>query len=222
MSRRIVRWRAAAGCAAVVLAVAGCSSSSADGPGTTTGSAGLSASVISVPSTGSGASGSNSPTAPTPSVIDVPTVVATPTSLDPDAQEASDRAAVEAQWVKFWDIYINIVRTPSLDRDALAATVAIDPMHSNLLKSAEYFESQGKDNYGTVGHRLSWLDGIHGSSEVVLSDCQDQSQFGSLEVASGHKLTVGVERDNVKGEFVRGQDGVWRVHELYYLTDTPC
>ncbi|HEY4994625.1 MAG TPA: hypothetical protein VII33_21340, partial [Nakamurella sp.] len=121
MSRRIVRWRAAAGCAAVVLAVAGCSSSSAVGPGTTTGSAAPSASVISVPSTGSGASGSSSPTAPTPSVIDVPTVVATPTSLDPDAQEASDRAAVEAQWVKFWDIYINIVRTPSLDRDALAA-----------------------------------------------------------------------------------------------------
>ena len=150
MSRRIVRWRAAAGCAAVVLAVAGCSSSSADGPGTTTGSAGLSASVISVPSTGSGASGSSSPTALTPSVIDVPTVVATPTSLDLDAQEAADRAAVEAQWTKYWETYINIVRTDPNERLLLAAEVAVDPAQGNLSKSAEYFEGQGKDGQGHV------------------------------------------------------------------------
>ena len=64
MSRQDVRRRAAAGCAAVILGVAGCSSSSADGPGTTTGSAEPSASVIDAPSTGSGTSANSSPTAP--------------------------------------------------------------------------------------------------------------------------------------------------------------
>ena len=42
----------------------------------------------------------------------------------------------------------------------------------------------------------------------------------SGRVAAAQKPTVGVERDNVEGEFGRGRGGVWRAHELYHLTDT--
>ena len=43
------------------------------------------------------------------------------------AGEAADRAAVEAQWVKSWDVYLAIATTPAADREALAATVTVDP-----------------------------------------------------------------------------------------------
>jgi len=222
MSRQGVRRRAAAGCAAVILGVAGCSSSSADGPGTTTGSAAPSASVISVPSTGSGASGSSSPTALTPSVIDVPTVVATPTSLDPDAQEAADRAAVEAQWTKFWITYDGIVRTAPDERLAQLNMVAVPPVTENVLQAASDADQKGIDNYGTWIHRLSWQFPINGSSTAVVADCQDQSETGTYEVASGKVLTVGKERSNMRGEFTKGQDGVWRLQTLYLIGDTGC
>ena len=222
MSRHGVRSRAAAGCAAVILGVAGCSSSSADAPGTTTGSTGPSASVISVPSTGAGASGSSSPTTPTPSVIDVPTVVATPTSLDPDAQEAADRAAVEAQWTKFWITYDGIVRTPPDERLAQLNIVAVPPVTDNVLQAASDADQKGIDNYGTWTHRLSWQFPINGSSIAVIADCQDQSKTGTYEVASGKVLTVGKARSNMRGEFTKGQDGVWRLQTLYLIGDTGC
>jgi hypothetical protein len=124
--------------------------------------------------------------------------------------------------VKYWDIYTNIVRTDKSERSALGATVAVDPALSNLSKSADYFESQGRDTYGSVTHRLSWLEPIDTATEAVLADCQDQSGFGSLDVKTGQKLTVGVERDNVKAHFIKGSDAVWRVSDIYYLEDSPC
>src|ERR1700712_4159082 len=38
------------------------------------------------------------------------------------AGEAADRAAVESQWIKSWDVLLGIGRTPAADREALAAT----------------------------------------------------------------------------------------------------
>src|SRR5664279_4729367 len=45
--------------------------------------------------------------------------------------ESADRAAVESQWVKSWDVYLEIARTPAADREALVATVAVDPTKAN-------------------------------------------------------------------------------------------
>jgi len=216
MSTRRLRWRVLGACVGAGLVLAGCTSTAADGPsssGTT-----ASASVV----TPSSIAASSAAPSPTPSVASVPPASsAVVTSLDPAAQEAADRAAVEAQWIKYWDVYINIVRTAADQRFALAATVAVDPAQANLSKSAEYFESHGRDTYGSVSHRLSWTDAIAKSGQAVLSDCQDQSQFGSIDVNTGQKLTVGVQRDNIKARFVEGPDGVWRVSDIYLL-DTPC
>lgn len=217
--RPSLRWRLAACALLVGTIAAGCTSNSADDPTSTASSSTASPSVVDTSSASPSSSGAASPS---PSVIDPSSPPPSSSTLDPEAQEIADRAAVEAQWAKYWDTYINLVRTSPAERVSLANEVAVDPAASNLLRSAEYFESLGRDNYGSVTHRNSWMQPINGSTSTVLSDCQDQSQFGSLDSATGKKLTVGVERDNISVKFIKGVDGIWRVEEIFYLVDTPC
>jgi len=206
---------------ALALAVVGCTSSSADGPtSSATPSSTATASVVDPPSSSSAVVESTVSASRTASVIDAPTPSSAPS--DPQSQEAADRAAIEAQWVKFWEIYIDFVRTPEPERDLLAASVSIEPIRSDLSKSAANFESEGRDNYGTVKHRLSWIDSISGGTSAVIADCQDQSQFGSISVSTGEKLSVGVDRDNIKGAFEKGPDGIWKLKQIYYIADVPC
>ena len=91
-----------------------------------------------------------------------------------------------------------------------------------MLTDAAQFDSQGLQTYGTLGHRISWPQDINGGSTAVIDDCQDRSQAGSMKVATGDKVTVGVPRDHYQGNLVKGDDGVWRVAEVYYLKDEPC
>jgi hypothetical protein len=138
------------------------------------------------------------------------------------AQETADRAAVEAQWVKSWDVLLGIARTPAPDREALAATVAVDPIKAKMLEAATALDSQSLDTYGALGHRISWPQPINGGTNAVIDDCQDRSQAGSLNTATGDKVTVGVPRDHYQGSLVKGDDGIWRVAQVYYLKDEPC
>jgi len=59
-------------------------------------------------------------------------------------EESADRAAVESQWVKSWDVYLEIARTPAADREALVATVAVDPNKATMLSSARALNSTRK------------------------------------------------------------------------------
>ena len=138
------------------------------------------------------------------------------------AGEAADRAAVEAQWTQFWDVYLAIAITPAADREALVATVAVDPTKANVLSDAAEFDSQGLRTYGTLGHRISWPQPINGATTAVIDDCQDRSQGGAVNTTTGNKVTVGVARDHYQGSLVKGDDGVWRVAQAFYLKDEPC
>ena len=144
------------------------------------------------------------------------------TDSGPPAGEAADRAAVEAQWVKSWDVYLAIATTPAADREALAATVAVDPIKAKMLEAGTQFDAQGLQTYGTLGHRISWPQPINGAPTAVIDDCQDASQTGSMKTATGDKATVGVPRDHYQGSLVRGDDGIWRVAQVFYLKDEPC
>jgi hypothetical protein len=137
-------------------------------------------------------------------------------------EESADRAAVESQWVKSWDVYLEIARTPAADREALVAAVAVDPTKTNMLSDAAKFDSQGLETYGSLGHRISWPQPINGATTALIDDCQDASQSGSMKTATGDKVTVGVARDHYQGSLVKGDDGVWRVEQVYYLKDEPC
>src|SRR5664279_89843 len=112
------------------------------------------------------------------------------------AQEAADRAAVESQWVKSWDVYLAIAITPAADREALADTVVVDPARANMLSDAAKFDAQGVRTYGTLGHRISWPQPIAGGTTAVIDDCQDASQTGAVNTTTGDKVTVGVARDH--------------------------
>jgi hypothetical protein len=148
----------------------------------------------------------------------------TPTSSPPTSvdTESADRAAVEAQWIKSWDVYLEIARTPPEEREELASTVTVDPTKSKMLADALEFDRQGLETYGQLGHRISWPQPINGSDWAVIDDCQDRSASGAMETATGTKKTVGVARDHYQGGLTRGEDGIWRVANVYYLRDEPC
>jgi hypothetical protein len=160
--------------------------------------------------------------APPSSVLTSPTSPTAGTDSGLPAGEAADRAAVEAQWTQFWDVYIAIAITPAADREALVATVAVDPTKANMLSDAAEFDSQGLRTYGTLGHRISWPQPINGAPTAVIDDCQDASQTGAVNTTTGNKVTVGVPRDHYQGSLVKGDDGVWRVAQAFYLKDEPC
>jgi hypothetical protein len=146
----------------------------------------------------------------------------TPSNDGLSAQESADRAALEAQWDKFWDVYLALPHTPAGDRQAMAASVAVDPGLTSLLTDANTVEQKGWDSYGQIVHRISWPQPVDGKSTAVIADCQDTSQVGSVETSTGNKMTVGVERNPLQGSLVRGEDGVWRVEQAFYLKDETC
>ena len=166
------------------------------------------------------ASPSQTPASQSPSPAGPSATSGTDSGLSVD--ESADRAAVESQWVKSWDVYLEIARTPAADREALAAAVAVDPTKANMLSDAAKFDTQGLETYGSLGHRISWPQPINGGTTALIDDCQDRSQSGAIKTATGDKVTVGVARDHYQGSLVKGDDGVWRVEQVYYLIDEPC
>ena len=219
---RAVPWRVAGCLAAVAVLAAGCTSTSADGPSGSSGSASVAAVSPSV------ADLSTTPiSAVAPSdVTTSPETATTPTEVsalpDPALQEATDRAAIETQWKKFWNVSENIIRTPAEMREAALGEVSVDPIKSRMLSAANKSASEGIDYYGSVVQHPYWVDPVDGRDFAVMRDCQDQSQYGSIEVASGNKRSVGVARDSLQAGFVRDSQGVWRVQNIQFLENVPC
>src|SRR5664279_879835 len=160
------------------------------------------------------------------SPVPVPNPAASTTAAATDggvsAQESADRAAVEAQWIKSWDVYAALAHTPGDQRAALAGTVAVDPALTNMLTDAQTLTGKGWDTYGQIAHRISWPQSVDGKPSAVIADCQDSSQSGSYETSTGYKRTVGVPRDHMQGLLLRSDDGVWRVQQVFYLKGEPC
>jgi len=210
------RLRAGMMTAGVLILVAGCTSSTADGPtSTAVVSVTVSPSVIDpsslVPST-------SAPPSPSPSVVEPPAS----TSLDPAAQEAADRAAIEAQWIKFWDVYRDMIRTPDERRDELLAAVVTSPLKETMINEARSAQAAGQDNYGTVQHRIFWDIPVAGSSVATIADCQDQTGTGIVDVTTGQKVSEGVDQIEIRGQMVESDDGVWRVQALFESGDSSC
>jgi len=100
--------------------------------------------------------------------------------------------------------------------------VAVQPLIHAILKAAADADSKEIDNFGTWKHRLSWQFPVRGAATAMIADCQDQSKTGTFEVESGRILTVGKERSNLRGAFVKGTDGVWRLRQIYVIGDRAC
>jgi len=150
------------------------------------------------------------------------TTTESPSSAGLSAQESADRAAIAAQWDKLWQTYAALPHTPVEDRQALAAQVAVDPALTSLLTDANTLNTKGWDTYGQFTSRLSWPQPVDGKETAAIADCQDASQAGSYEIITGNKMTVGIPRNPLQASYQRGQDGVWRVEQVFYLKDEPC
>ena len=114
-------------------------------------------------------------------------------------------------------------RTPAADREALAATVAVDPTKANMLSDAAKFDSQGLETYGSLAIGSPGRSPSTAATTAVIDDCQDaQPERVDRRPRTGDKVTVGVARDHYQGSLVKGDDGVWRVEQVFYLKDEPC
>ena len=94
------------------------------------------------------------------------------------AQEAADRAAVEAQWVKSWDVYLAMAITP-------AAIVRRWSHRRRRPHEGEHAQRRRRVSTAracrptaALGHRISWPQPINGAATAVIDDCQDRSQAG--------------------------------------------
>jgi len=212
------RLRVACAVGAVLALAAGCTSTSADGPtSTAVVSLTVSPSVVG-PSTTSPTS--SAPDTPSPSVIEPSAPTSASSDISP--QEAADRAAVEEQWRRFWQVYQEMVRIPDSQRIIELESVSVDPIKSELLDVARKFEAEGIDYYGSVAHYRYWATPIDGDRYAILRDCMDQSRYGSVYVATGEKRSAGIPSDHIQGGFYKGDDGIWRVQNFQYITDIAC
>lgn len=211
------RLRVGAVGAGVIFLVAGCTSGTADAPPSSSVASPTASPSVVEPSS---LAPSTSSALPSPSSRGVTSADATTSNVS--SQEAAERAAIESQWKKFWRIYVDIVRTPSDQREQVLDSVSIDPTKSRVLKDASDLEGEGLDNYGDVILNVYQIDLLNDGDAAVLQDCQDQSGFGSLYVESGRKRTVGVPQNHMQAGLIRGDDGVWRVQTLQYVENQPC
>lgn len=157
---------------------------------------------------------------PTPVAVTSPTVLPEVTAPT-DPQEIAGRQAVEAAWTRFWDYYPTFEELSPAERQEIADAIAVDPLKSQILQGAANADAGGRTGYGTVTHRISWFQSLNSQSNIVIADCMDQSQMGSMNKASGKKLTHGFPREDLKGQLAFDPDRGWRVQNLFYVQDAP-
>lgn len=145
-----------------------------------------------------------------------------PVSSEISQQEAADRAAIEAQWKQFWIVVLGAIRLPEDEREPALSRVSVDPLKAKILDEVRESEANGLDRYGAMTQHPYWEEPVDGGDIAVMGDCQDASQSGVVNVATGRRETVGVADNNVRTTFERGPDQVWRVKEIHYLVDAPC
>lgn len=176
-----------AAAAAVCAALAGCNSNADANPST------------SVPTTGTATSSPASPSSST-----------TTTSPDAAAQETKDRQDAELVWRKFNGLTITMASLPADQAEQAFQQVAVDPQLTRLRTGYATLKSRHEAGYGQDISVISWPEPIAGRDTATLNDCQDGSQAGYLDTATGNKLTVGTPNTPAKGTLQRTPQG-WRV-----------
>lgn len=115
-----------------------------------------------------------------------------------------------------------MVSTPADQRPELISSVAKSPLKETLLDIAQDANSKGEGNYGEITHRIFWEVPIDGQSVAAIGDCQDQSNAGTVDTASGSRSPGGGSRINVRGQLVRDPGGTWLVQTLVDMGVDTC
>ncbi|SDP06159.1 hypothetical protein SAMN04515671_2839 [Nakamurella panacisegetis] len=181
--------------------------------------AGASTSRTAPPTSSSRTSTSKAPTkSPTTAKPTLPVV----STAGLSKQEIADRAAIQAVWSQFWDLYVVVRNRPAATRAALLSPITANPIKQQIIDSGIDFDKNGWATFGSVQHRIYWGPSINGKSPAIMGDCLNTSNYGSMVKSTKKVRSRGVPRGNVHGVFVRGSDGHWRLEQLQLLPDTPC
>ncbi|HYT10396.1 MAG TPA: hypothetical protein VEL73_07015 [Mycobacteriales bacterium] len=132
-------------------------------------------------------------------------------------RRAAGRDEVQDAYLRFWSVSWRLDERPPPAWQPVLSSVAVDPVLTRLLLTAERHRQHGIVRYGTVAARVGSVT-VQGRRAVV-TDCQDASRAGQADRRTGARRIVGVARAPVVAVLLRGADGRWRVSDVDYKGD---
>lgn len=133
----------------------------------------------------------------------------------------SENELVLKQYRAFFDTLTPVSAVQDADEQArILRGVAVEPELTRSLGSLNASIAQGEVDYGQeiLNPRVVDLSG----DVAHIEDCQDGSQAGRKNAATGEKITVGSKNDFAKVVMRRDVDGVWKVSEIEYQPAGSC
>lgn len=123
-----------------------------------------------------------------------------------------------ADYKRFWRVTTTVSQQPPTSWRRTLATVAVEPLLSEMLDLLTEQHRKGLIDYGTitVNPRIVRTAG----RKVSIIDCQDASKSGTLDIDTGVPKTVGSARTPFAGVLTVGKDGRWRLSEARLLPGT--
>jgi len=136
----------------------------------------------------------------------------TPATPSPSPTPTTEEQRILAQYTAFWKILTPTSEAPAAERRQMLEPYAADPELSRVLRGMLAQDRLGRGLYGEaiLYPRIQWIKG----SRSLIKDCQDASNDGQIERATGKKLTKGTPRHPVTATMVKGKDGQWRVNTV--------
>ncbi|KAA9159426.1 hypothetical protein FPZ12_020180 [Amycolatopsis acidicola] len=141
-----------------------------------------------------------------------PNLSAPSQSTSPSVQ--NEQAAIEDAYTSFWTHALHTSDQPEDRWHDSMAEVAVDPQLTTTLNAMQQQKQSGVKVYGDVTARIASVQVTGASAKVT--DCQDASRTGQADAKTGDPKTVGVERNPVSADLVRGTDGRWKVSQVTF------
>ena len=130
------------------------------------------------------------------------------------ANEAADRAAIEKQWVAFWDLYVEILAVHAGASRGGARQRSPGPCLTETLVAKRKAVRSRRDSASrallatTCTGQLPVAD----ESTAVIGDCMDQGGFGSYDTQDWKENDGRTNQSRLSRAIVdEGSDGTWRV-----------
>jgi hypothetical protein len=163
----------------------------------------------------SGGSGGAAPARPATAAVAPP-----PAPPEPSRQSAARAAEAEvrARYAAYRAAQPTVEASRADRRPQLLRRFLAEPARSRVLAGLAALHAAGRRSYGSPASKV-FAVAVRGD-RAVLHDCRDERSAGQLDVATGRRLTVGVEHTHVVVRFAR-VDGRWLISG-FELGDQPC
>lgn len=145
-----------------------------------------------------------------------------PTTASPSTSPTGvdEQQAILEPYRKFWASLTPVSSMPAAERRAALTPFTVDPELKSLLAGMARTDARKQVFYGADVPRASKASISPDGSRAVVDDCQDSSQAGNAERATGKRLTYGSKRNHVVTTMLRVA-GTWKVYFVSY-SKTTC